>query len=772
MKVKSINTVVIVVVFVLITLTISVSVMWVSGDTYKAVFKEQKNAMENMVDQSISALDLYMGQTASTVNLLATDKASVDALAHGDLAAADSLFKSLIGSSDNYWAAFLFDTEGKVVTGYNAKGSDMKGADRSSRGYVKKILSGTDFYIADQILKSKSGGGILIFAIAKAVRDSNGKIIGGVGVFPKWEVFTREFIDPFRVGKEGYSFMMDSRGTVIAHAMDKNLYLEDVSKFNFTKIVLAEKNGGTAYEWKGREKYMQFKTFPTTGWVVVVSAYETDLTSAAINQRNVLLVGGAVLVLVLSAIMVLMIKRLVVKPVESILEYSTEIASGNLRAELQGTFRYEFESLSEQINHMVDELKNKLGFSEGVLNGLTVPCGIVDPQGNMAWANSKICELISSRYSPDQLAGVPAGEFFFGDPSKKTMSYEAMRQGKMLEKETEYRTHKGDIKHVFVTTTPFHDMDGNMLGAVTMWIDMTDIREQAAEIEKQNERITQAAAKAEEISQNLSSAAEELSAQIEQSSRGAQEQRDRLAETSTAMEEMNATVLEVAANAGTAAEDATSARDKAQNGERLVRQMIDAADGVRAQADGLKISMEQLGVEASEIGKVLGVINDIADQTNLLALNAAIEAARAGEAGRGFAVVADEVRKLAENTMSATGEVGNAITKIQDMTRRNISATEEAASSAHRSSEIANESGQTLAEIVKLVVNAADQVRAIATAAEEQSATSEEINRSTEDISRISLETSQVMTESAKAVHEVATMAAKLNSVIEDIQSD
>ncbi len=106
------------------------------------------------------------------------------------------------------------------------------------------------------------------------------------------------------------------------------------------------------------------------------------------------------------------------------------------------------------------------------------------------------------------------------------------------------------------------------------------------------------------------------------------------------------------------------------------------------------------------------------------------------------------------------------------MTRQNISATEDAAESAQRSSELANESGLTLAEIVKLVINASDQVRAIATAAEQQSATSEEINRATEDISRISLETSQVMSESAKAVQDVAGMASKLNRVIEDIQPD
>lgn len=772
MRIKSINSVVAGIVFVLIAVTVSAGVLWVADSTYQAVFKEQKNAMQTMVDQSEKALELYMRQTSDVVRIMAKGEPAREALELNNTGPIDGLLKTLVGSSSDYWAAFLFDKNGKVVAGYNAKGKSMDGADRSSRGYVKKILSGTDFYIQDNILISKSGGGIMIYAIAHAVRDSSGKVIGGIGIFPKWESYTQNFIDPFRIGQDGYSFMLDSNGRIIAHAMNKELYLKDISKYDFAQMILSKKEGGAAYEWEGRQKYMVFKTMPGTGWAIVVSAYEDDLTAAATYQRNVLLAGGAVIILLLSAVMVLVLRRLVLQPVENILEFSTEIAEGNLKAELKGTYRYEFENLADKINTMVSELKNKLGFSEGVLNGLTVPCAIVDPDNKLIWLNQEICNLTENSRKPAELVGVFAGEFFFNDSSKKTMSYEAIETNSKFEKEFQLTTHKGNNKHLLASATPFHDMDGNMLGALTVIIDMTEIRQQGIEIEKQNERITVAAADAEQISQSLSSAAEELSAQIEQSNRGAQEQRDRVTETSTAMEEMNATVLEVAQNAGLAAEDADTARDKAQNGSKLVQQMIESADGVRGQADALKDSMEQLGVEAKEIGNVLGVINDIADQTNLLALNAAIEAARAGDAGRGFAVVADEVRKLAENTMSATGEVGNAISKIQNMTKQNIGATEDAAKSAQRSSELANESGQTLAEIVTLVVNASDQVRAIATAAEQQSATSEEINKATEDISRISLETSQVMSESANAVQEVAGMASSLNTVIEEIQPD
>ena len=285
------------------------------------------------------------------------------------------------------------------------------------------------------------------------------------------------------------------------------------------------------------------------------------------------------------------------------------------------------------------------------------------------------------------------------------------------------------------------------------------------------EGMMQAAMQLEKVVEVVSSASEELSAQIEQSSRGTEVQSTRVGETATAMEEMNATVLEVAKNASQAAESSNTARAKAMDGAKIVAQVVAGINTMKNVSMTMKEDMGVLGKQAEGIGQIMNVISDIADQTNLLALNAAIEAARAGDAGRGFAVVADEVRKLAEKTMTATKEVGDAISGIQHGTKKNLDNVERAVTTVDQATDLAGKSGDALQEIVHLVEISTDQVRSIATASEEQAAASEEINKSIEDINRISGETASAMNQSAQAVGELANQAGNLRQLIEKMKS-
>ncbi|MSS28433.1 methyl-accepting chemotaxis protein [Desulfovibrio sp. PG-178-WT-4] len=255
-----------------------------------------------------------------------------------------------------------------------------------------------------------------------------------------------------------------------------------------------------------------------------------------------------------------------------------------------------------------------------------------------------------------------------------------------------------------------------------------------------------AADKLEAVGNVVSSASAELSAQIEQSDRGAAESASRLSEAATAMNEMNATVQEVAKNAGAASTASAETREKAEAGAQVVEKAVHSIEQVHQMSLELKDDMAQLNEHAQDITRIMGVISDIADQTNLLALNAAIEAARAGEAGRGFAVVADEVRKLAEKTMASTNDVGNAIKAIQESMSKSMTGVDNAVERIGEANELASRSGAALQEIVATVEATADQVN---------------------DMSK---QTAEAMAEAARAVSDLAAQAQGLTDLIQDLK--
>ncbi len=279
-----------------------------------------------------------------------------------------------------------------------------------------------------------------------------------------------------------------------------------------------------------------------------------------------------------------------------------------------------------------------------------------------------------------------------------------------------------------------------------------------------------AAGQLEAIVTNLLGSVEALSAQVRTAASGAVAQRARATETATAMEEMNSTVLDVARHAGDASEKSELTKQKALAGSDVVNSVIAAIDAVSHIAAGIQQNIEKLGESAQSIGQIMSVITDIADQTNLLALNAAIEAARAGEAGRGFAVVADEVRKLAEQTMLATKEVGEAVAAIQNGTKENIEGVSKASEAVQQSNVLAEKAGEALREIVELAESSAEGVRSIATAGEEQSAVSEQITRGTEEVNATAAETAQLMEEAEEAVRTLAGQASDLGRLMEDLK--
>ena len=301
---------------------------------------------------------------------------------------------------------------------------------------------------------------------------------------------------------------------------------------------------------------------------------------------------------------------------------------------------------------------------------------------------------------------------------------------------------------------------------------MTEAEKAKEEAEAGQQAILKAAGDVEAVVARMSSAAESIRRQVEHSTNSMAAQQERVTGSATAMEQMNIAVLEVARNAAIASEGAERTRIKADEGACIVQNSIAALTTVHSEAQTLSEDMDKLGQQAENIGTIMTVIRDIADQTNLLALNAAIEAARAGEAGRGFAVVADEVRKLAEKTMTATKEVADAISGIQQGTTASIQAVNSTGGKLQAALELVGSSGDSLTEIVAEAVNMADQVRGIATSVEEQSATSEEITKALDSINQSAAETTGAMHESSEAVNDLAGQTHELQKLVQNLRSD
>ena len=405
-------------------------------------------------------------------------------------------------------------------------------------------------------------------------------------------------------------------------------------------------------------------------------------------------------------------------------------------------------------------------YKQGILRGLPMPFLLVDTKERALSTNRECLTMLEIDGSIESCLGKTLAELFYNDPTRKTAVGKSMSTGECFKNlEVTIGGHKGGKVNVLANVFPIYNSEGECIGGMCVYVDMTALNNAQREITEKNQRMAGVAQALEDTMDELAKIVEARTGSIRQSDKNAALAAGQLGEAASAMGHMNARVQEVAISADKAAGASAHTMTKATTGAEVVQNALHGIENVHKVSLDLRQDMAQLESHARAITEIMNVISDIADQTNLLALNAAIEAARAGEAGRGFAVVADEVRKLAEKTMASTTDVGRAIDAIQQSAAKSMSSMDNAVQQVVQATDYAKQSGEALEDIVGTVKDTVGQVKAIAAASDEQSAASEEITHTIDQVNSMVADAAESMGQANMETGKLQELTGKLEDL-------
>jgi methyl-accepting chemotaxis protein len=640
-----------------------------------------------------------------------------------------------------YESSILIGVDGKTVATNDDSVNDL-----SSRQYFKDAMTGK--VVISQPVVSKISGNVIIVAAAPVYRD---KQIVGVAAMTITTSYIADLLKAAQQGKTGEAYLIDSSGMFLTPSRNdaqlksegkvkESAALEFKIDTQAAKSVAAGKDGGGSYkDYLGNTVIGSYKVIPEQGWGLVV---EQDSSEALASVTTLFYITLAVFAV--SAVIVILIGIFlangIANPIKTMSTVAKRLADGDIKQNINHTG-------SDEVGELADSFRSMIGFQQimaetahQIANGdLTV---VVNPKSNEDILGSSFVTMISTlRSAINELA---ANTVNLNSASTQLASA------------------------------------SNQAGNATEQI-ATTIQQVSSGAIQQSESATKTA-----------QAVEQLTRAIDGVATGAQEQAKAVTHMAGLTSQISSAIEQVSNNAREVTDGAKDASDTASQGAAIVEVTVEGMTKIR-QKVGLSASkVEEMGNRSDQIGAIVATIEDIASQTNLLALNAAIEAARAGEHGKGFAVVADEVRKLAEKSSAATKEIGGLIKGIQQTVAEAVVAMHESAQEVEVGVKHAGDAGVALQNILKsadsvkslaeTVTKAADQMQSLSnqliTSADEVSAIVEENTAATEEMSAGSSEITHaieniasVSEENSASVEEVSAAAEQMSAQVEEVSA-